>query len=988
MAEEKRSTATKTRKKKSGAKTNAKSPARTATKDNNSAPAVDTNSGVDFSVRASLAGKTIMIVGGTGFLGRIMLYMLLKNAPEVGRLVLVIRATHGRSGRDRLEHEILGSPVFTEDAAEQERFRALFDEKVEVVEGDAARAGIGIDPETAERLYQQVDLVLNTAGNVEFNPPLDASLAANTLATREVLNFVEKTASKKYLHVSTCYVADRSVHRDLAPEEIVSDRVINAEGNEVLVDPDNEITASLAAVEAIKSRPENPGDAERFRERAVQELRRSGKDPSDRMIEKIAKGLRTFEQREELIKAGRRRAARLNRPNVYTYTKTLAELLVKSRRDRIDYTIVRPSIVETSVRYPFAGWNEGIQGSAPLIYLMYRGHIMLPSFSNEPGERRVATLDIIPVDQVAGGTILAAAALLSGRHREVYQLAGGPRERPVTPNVLLNIVQVALREKIRSENKGVKRLLRENIQGYPVSKEVFNRFSSPRMLKFLEKARDRIEKIPGGRLPPQGEKLLRKASEEVDRFYKISYLKNRIFDEFLPFMNHGYPTFANMNARELCNSLPGEERDLFPFYPNEIDYVRYLSDDHMNAVVRWIFPVLEKRFNAIMNAGSGKDSLEVAMEAAREMFKPSRLRSRARALAKKSGRVLRGASSSSNGSAGSNGEPERTPAAADRDDGGSDSATVAGGRFAFVDHSLRVLGRGRKIQRFADESDEFLRELGDHLEMLTGAYFSADMFKRLGTPARLKEHLADRESQRAESRREKGLGALVQSGSLPADGMRVNPTLAEPTRDFLRKVQMYFYKNVLRVKIEGAENIPLNNNHVIVVANHCSHLDYGLVWYGLGGYARDIGIIAARDYFFNKFWKSTFFHNFHNLIPLDREAESYAQAFEPAFQFISRGGPLLIFPEGTRSVDGQLQEFKQGLGYLVKKAEADVLPLRLGGTYEALPRGKNRLKGRDVSVKIGRLIPYEDLRAATEGASPTRAMHTITRTLQKAVEDL
>ena len=934
-----------------------------------------------FNVRETFSGKTIMIIGGTGFLGRIMLYMLGKHAPDVGKLVLVIRPTHGRTGEQRLEQEILGSPVFTENDGDHGLFKEFFAARAEVVEGDASRKGLGIEPEVAARLYDEVDMVLNTAGNVEFNPPLDASLGPNALATREVLDFVEATRTRKYLHVSTCYVADRGLHRDVAPEEIVSERVVNADGNEIVIDVENEIEASLAAVERIRARQPSPADEERYLEQAERELRRTGKAGSERLVKKIAKGLRTFEEREELVEEGRRRAARLNRPNVYTYTKTLAELLVKARRGRLEYTIVRPSIVETSLRYPFPAWNEGIQGSAPLMYLVYRGHIMLPSLSNDPGERRVATLDVIPVDQVAGGTLLAAAALLRGEHREVYQLAAGPVSRPVTPNVLLNITQIQFRDQVRSETKGVVRFLREHVQAYPVSKEVFRRFSSPRMLGLLEKARDRIERLPEERIPEQGRKLLRVAGEEVDRFYKISYLKNRIFDEFLPFMNHGYPVFANHGARDLHGSLDAEERELFPFHPHTIDFTGYLAREHVDAVRRWVFPVLEKRFNSIMNAGSGENPLEAAFEAARELFRPRTLRTGMfSVLRRRDGqRKVRVSDAGTNG----------RHSSADAVGGAEISAALDD--FAFVDQSLRVQSGGRHIASFAGESDEFLREFCDHLELLTGAYFTPEILRRLDSPTRLKEHLYEREAQRGEERGDgRGLKILsdLTSGSLPADGMRISPMVTEPTRDVFRQVQMYFYRHVLRVNIEGAENIPLNNSHVIVVANHCSHLDYGLVWYGLGDYAKDIGIVAARDYFFDKFWKSTFFHNFHNLIPIDRDSESYAEAFEPAFQFMDKGGPLLLFPEGTRSPDGEIQEFKHGAGFLINNAEADVLPVRLTGTFEAFPRGQRRLRARDVGIKIGKLISYEELTEPTRGKSSTRVMHGVTKRIEQAVREL
>ena len=78
--------------------------------------------------------------------------------------------------------------------------------------------------------------------------------------------------------------------------------------------------------------------------------------------------------------------------------------------------MVRPAIVETSVAKPFRGWNEGINTSASLSYLLGTSFRQLPS-----NERK--RLDIIPVDSVCRGMTLIAAAIVERRHEPVYQLA-------------------------------------------------------------------------------------------------------------------------------------------------------------------------------------------------------------------------------------------------------------------------------------------------------------------------------------------------------------------------------------------------------------------------------------------------------------------------------------------------------------------------------------------------------------------------------------
>ena len=113
--------------------------------------------------------------------------------------------------------------------------------------------------------------------------------------------------------------------------------------------------------------------------------------------------------RNYLTDAGAKRAQELGWPNTYTLTKSLAESLIAKHGDGLPIAIVRPAIVETSVRKPFLGWNEGINTSASLSYLLGTSFRQLPS-----NERK--RLDVIPVDSVCQGMTLIAAAVVERRH--------------------------------------------------------------------------------------------------------------------------------------------------------------------------------------------------------------------------------------------------------------------------------------------------------------------------------------------------------------------------------------------------------------------------------------------------------------------------------------------------------------------------------------------------------------------------------------------
>ncbi len=912
-----------------------------------------------FSVLDTLSNQTLFIVGGTGFLGRLMLYHFLKFVPDLRRVYVLIRPTHGRTGQDRLEKEILESPVFATVPGDRELFRRACAEKVVVVEGDAARPDLALAPEMARAIRAEADVLINTAGNVDFNPPLDVSLGTNALGVRNVLDFCETMQHRRYVHISTCFVADRMLHRDSSPEEIVSHRIVSPEGVERLIDVNEEIRAAQADVEATRARFEAPERNEDYRRRALEELTKMGRHPSDRLVEKIAGNIRTFELREELVRVGRERAARINRPNVYTYTKTLAELLTRERADRIEYTIVRPSIVETSVAHPFPGWNEGIQGSAPIIYLTYRGHRFVPSISKRAGERPDGILDLVPVDLVAAGTVLATCALLRGEAREVYQAAAGPIDPPLTITRCTDLTMLTLRDRIREEDRGPARWWKLHVPVRNVTQSTFDKFSTPRAISLLGKARDRLEKLTP-RLPAAAAGAAETVRSNLQRFENLSRLKQRIFSEYLPFINHGYPIFENQNLKQLSARLPHAEREYFSFAPHEMNFSQYFRL-HVDAISRWVFPVLEKRVSAVFrDTQSGGNDRNAWLGG--ENWASLDGAERFRLIRQEAARRMKDLA-----------EQLRSARRARRE------ARALPPKNEFVAPQLQRL-TGRSVVDPGALSQEELERVAAHLSFVTGATLTAEEIRAQPTLPRLQ-------------RRVEGLLAQApeKKSRLPADGVTLPDWAASPGKNVCYQIQMQFYRRVLLTDIVGAENIPRNNRNVIIVANHSSHLDYGLVWYALGEYGRDLGILAARDYFFSNFWNSTFFRNFHNLIPLERDTRGYEEAVRPALDFMQKGGPLLIFPEGTRSTDGNMQAFRQGLGYLVQHTGADVLPAFLKDTHRSLPKGAGFWRvfaNRSVGIRFGKPIPFQELAALGESKSPTKTYYTITKHLEESVRAL
>src|SRR5206468_10776434 len=118
---------------------------------------------------------------------------------------------------------------------------------------------------------------------------------------------------------------------------------------------------------------------------------------------------------ETMRKGGMDRADSWGWINTYTYTKSMGEQLI-AKTPWLRYCIVRPAIVESALRFPFPGWNEGMTTSAPLVLMGGEGFKSWPVRKDGP-------LEIIPVDLVTTGILIATAAILCDRHQTVYHLA-------------------------------------------------------------------------------------------------------------------------------------------------------------------------------------------------------------------------------------------------------------------------------------------------------------------------------------------------------------------------------------------------------------------------------------------------------------------------------------------------------------------------------------------------------------------------------------
>jgi len=153
-------------------------------------------------------------------------------------------------------------------------------------------------------------------------------------------------------------------------------------------------------------------------------------------------------------------------------------------------------------------------------------------------------------------------------------------------------------------------------------------------------------------------------------------------------------------------------------------------------------------------------------------------------------------------------------------------------------------------------------------------------------------------------------------------------------------------KTFFNYRVIGAENM-IEEGPCIIAANHCSYLDPPLVGIAC---KRAIHYLARKSLLD---WPvlGPIFPQL-NVIPVD-QGNPERSALVGIIRVVRGGGAALIFPEGSRSCDGKLQEAQPGIGLIVAKTGAPVVPVRITGSFEALPRAAKLPRGVSLTVVVG-----------------------------------
>ncbi|MFV0309248.1 MAG: HAD-IB family phosphatase [Desertimonas sp.] len=530
-------------------------------------------------IAESLAGKRIAVTGSTGFVGTALVERLLRCVPGC-ELVLLVRDGKRTPAPRRVQRELLRNDAFDRlrathadgGGAGGESFDEMTARRITTVNGDVGRDGLGLS-EGDRAVFGSCDVVIHSAATVSFDSPLDSAVEINLLGPTRIAQLLHDVGSAAHLvAVSTCYVAGN--RRGTAPEELVS-----AGPFDLGLSWESEVAAARRLRGDAEAASREPMQLQQFRSEARRELGAAGAP---------ALAAKTEQRRErwvkdQLVEAGRARAASVGWPDAYAYTKALGEQALADTVTRngggVPFSIVRPSIIESAWAEPRPGWIRGFRMAEPVILSYARG--LLSEFPGVPE----GIVDVIPVDLVVAAIIATAAR--GARHDAARQDAGAPSASPI------DIIQVAsgginpLRYRVLVDN--ISAWFTEHpvydSEGQPIVVPEFRFPARGRVKGQLDRAKSVITKAERAlqTLPLRGRQAELAAKLETKRLEVERALE---YVELYGLYTECEAVYQVDRLLELWDELPPDDQAAFNLDPRSIDWIHYITEIHLPSIIQ------------------------------------------------------------------------------------------------------------------------------------------------------------------------------------------------------------------------------------------------------------------------------------------------------------------------------------------------------------------------------------------------------------------
>ena len=221
-----------------------------------------------------------------------------------------------------------------------------------------------------------------------------------------------------------------------------------------------------------------------------------------------------------------------------------------------------------------------------------------------------------------------------------------------------------------------------------------------------------------------------------------------------------------------------------------------------------------------------------------------------------------------------------------------------------------------------------------------------------------------------------------QAAVVPAPPGDLGWARVEPVRSIRWLIQrallLPFTEAMVHPRVEGREFVRELERPVIFAANHSSHADTSLILHALTDSARDRTVVAAAaDYWFKHPLLGNIVSLFLNTFPFSRTGGAQGQLHSSS-NLLKSGWNLVLFPEGSRSPDGRIQEFKPGVGFLAKETGTPVVPVHIQGAFQVMPRHQRVPMPGNIRVRLGKPMTVE----------PKEGTREFTARVEKAVRSL
>jgi long-chain acyl-CoA synthetase len=565
----------------------------------------DDTSRPPLNVSEALRDQNLIVIGCTGFLGKVWLSKLLHDYPEVGTLYLMVRPKAGLTPEERFWSDVAPSQVF-DPIREKHPGKAYEDfmrKKIRPIGGDVAHEMLGFSEELRAEMRGRIAAVVNIAGVVDFNPPLDEALNVNAFGAQNLVAITKDLGDDVALfHTSTCFVA--GCRSGVNPERNTLEFPF-PRADELAVshwDANNEIAECVDVVEQTRRRVEDAPRQSHLLDEAKRNLARRQEPQRGAALEDELKKVKRKFVRERLIEAGRERAIFWGWPNIYTYTKSIGEQVFLSSGLRV--LIARPAIIESSMEYPVKGWCEGINTTSPFVYLSTKGiqHFAVSDHSH---------LDIIPVDRVSNGMTAGLAALLQNRHPDVMQLCTSDLN-PLKTKRVARMLGLAKRRHFKNKSSGnqLMNLLAAHTEPNPVSQATYERFSAPAWAKHSKTVSKWLDKAKGTQLHAPAKRL----QKQVDAIGRQAGNIAKLYSEFQPFTVDVEFRFSAKNTRKLMSELSEADAEKLTWAVDEIDWRYFWFEVQDPGLRKYSMPLLDERLKKEIKPHRRHDNLVAMLE--------------------------------------------------------------------------------------------------------------------------------------------------------------------------------------------------------------------------------------------------------------------------------------------------------------------------------------------------------------------------------------